>query len=108
MCKEIGLYAQTLLTILLGLIANIKIWDLYDHLMSSRSFSLIMNELFQIIPENYEGNGSGYDLDVAIISRYLRDTYCKESECRAKNVHLTPAYVKENLLPDYTWESRIY
>ena len=35
--------------------------------MSSKSFTLIMNKLFHMSSENYEGNGYGYDLDLSII-----------------------------------------
>ena len=46
MCsKEIRLHAQNMLTIL-GLMVNMTRGDLYDHLMSTRIFTLIMNKIF--------------------------------------------------------------
>ena len=46
MClKEIGPHAQNMLTIL-GSIVNIILGDLYDHLMSMRIFTLMMNKIF--------------------------------------------------------------
>ena len=42
---------------------------MYDHLMSSRVFTLKMNNVIQ----SYEENGHGRDLELAIISHQLRD-----------------------------------
>ena len=47
MClKEIGLYAQNMI-IILSSIANI-IGGLYDHLMSTRIFTFLMNKIFHV------------------------------------------------------------
>ena len=43
--KEIGLHAQNMLSIL-GSMVNMIGEDLYDHLMSTRIFILIMNMIF--------------------------------------------------------------
>ena len=43
--KEIGLHAQNMLTIL-GSIVNVSGETLYDHLMSTRIFTLITNKIF--------------------------------------------------------------
>ena len=43
--KEIELWAQDILTIL-GSIVNMIGRDLYDHLMSTRLLTLIMNKIF--------------------------------------------------------------
>jgi hypothetical protein len=46
MClKEIGLCVQNMITAL-GSIVNIIGGDLYDHLMSTINFTLIMNKIF--------------------------------------------------------------
>ena len=41
--------------------------QLYNHLMSTRIFTLIMNKLFILSSENYEEIGYGLDLDLLTI-----------------------------------------
>ena len=49
MClEEIGLRAQNMLTILSGIVNIIYMGgDMYDHLMSTRIFTLIMHKIFK-------------------------------------------------------------
>jgi hypothetical protein len=47
---KIGLHAQNMNTIL-GSIVNVIGVDLYDHLMSTRIFTLIMNKIFRGAPK---------------------------------------------------------
>ena len=50
MCsKEIGLCAQNVITILSSIV-NIIEGDIYDHLMSTQIFALIMNKIFSSTP----------------------------------------------------------
>jgi hypothetical protein len=62
MCsKEIGLCAQNM-TNILNSIVNIIGGNLYDHLMSTKIFTLIMNEIFMSSEE------SGYGLNLDLLS----------------------------------------
>ncbi len=58
-----GLLAQNMLTILGSIVNMIE----YDHLMSTKMFNLPMNAKF-IGALNYEENGFGHNLDLAIMS----------------------------------------
>ena len=52
--------------------------------------------------ENYEANDYGHDLELAIIwhAHYLRVSHQWRSGCKAKSVHLRPAYL---ILPNYKY-----
>ena len=61
MCsKEIGLRAQNIVTVL-SLIVNTTEKNLYNHLISTRRFTLIMNKNIHMSSKIYEQND--YDLD---------------------------------------------
>jgi hypothetical protein len=62
MCsKEVGLCDQNMLTILGP--SQYDWGNLYDYLMSTRIFTLIMNKIFK----NNEANDYGHELDLLII-----------------------------------------
>ena len=61
--KEIGLCAQNMTTVL-NSIVNIIGGDLYDHLMSTKIFTLNMNEIFM----NFEESGYNLNLDLLSMS----------------------------------------
>ena len=63
MFKEIGLCAQNMTTVL-NSIVNIIGGDLYDHLMSTKIFTLNMNEIFM----NFEESGYNLNLDLLSMS----------------------------------------
>ena len=71
MClNEIRLRAQNMITVR-GSIAHIIEGNPYDHLMSMKIFTLIMNKIFFINSANYEKNGYGLDSDSLTTTCYL-------------------------------------
>ena len=88
------LHAQVLLAIL-GSIGKIGVYMcvcvgggvVYDHLMSSRIFTLRINMiLIHLSFVNYEENDDRYDLELLIISYKLCVSYHMRSRCREENV----------------------
>ena len=72
--KEIGLCAQNMTTISNSTV-NIIGGNLYDHLMSTKIFTLIMNEIFM----SFEESGYSLDLDLLPMSSYLHFSYPSRS-----------------------------
>ena len=66
--------------IILGSSVDVIVGDLYDHLMSTRIFTLIVNMIFMSF-QNHEESGYGLDLDLLTISLLTigYDSYPKRS-----------------------------
>ena len=69
--------------------------NLYDHLMSTRIFTLVMNEIFIISSHNYNESGYGLALDLLPIHSKSRVAYPRRSELVRKSNHLKPIYVMD-------------
>ena len=66
--------------------------DVHDHLMSTRIFTLMMNEDINVIFKNRKANNYWCDLDLQMISQRLHVSYHTRSGRNEKSIQITHVY----------------